>query len=225
VVRALHERRWLLQKSGNLPIDFDSEQRKTVSMPRRAKYFSTGYCIPIHLPPKDDMISYGGWSAPWGDSGTVVVWRHGDIAKAVIKTKDERHEQEIKLVYTQPFLGGRRAWFVCPCCRRRVGRLWWPNGGWAFHCRHCWGLRYYSQRLTPEWRARNQAEKMVRRMGGSTKNSLPSEFPPKPKGMHWSTYNRRFDRWIAKANEWLELEDQSFGRLLKRYGLFFPNDE
>ena len=209
-----------------LPIDFDSKQAdQRRKMSRQAEYFSTGYCIPIRLPSKDGGYIGGEWSASWGDSGIVVVVRRGDSATAIITIKGKRHEQQITLTYTRPHMGGHRAWFVCPRCGRRVGRLWWPNGGWAFHCRHCWGLRYYSQRLTPEWRARNQAEKMVRRMGGSTKNSLPSEFPPKPKGMHWSTYNRRFDQWVAKANEWLELENQSFGRLLKRCGLFFPSDE
>jgi hypothetical protein len=48
---------------------------KTVSMPRHTKYFSTGYCVPIRLPSKDNAFSYGEWSAPWGDSGTVVAAR------------------------------------------------------------------------------------------------------------------------------------------------------
>ncbi len=50
----------------------------------------------------------------------------------------------IRLTTTQPYFGGVRWWFACPGCRRRVGKLYRPQGKDQFACRHCHDLTYWS---------------------------------------------------------------------------------
>ena len=52
--------------------------------------------------------------------------------------------QTIELQYTVPNFGGKRWWFTCPLCRRRVGKLHVPPSGIYFWCRHCYDLTYKS---------------------------------------------------------------------------------
>lgn len=60
--------------------------------------------------------------------------------------------QSIPVSTTQPYLGGKRFWFLCPTirngrrCGRRVGRLYLPRGQQIFGCRHCHNLTYKSAR-------------------------------------------------------------------------------
>ena len=51
----------------------------------------------------------------------------------------------VKIVYTLPHLGGKRPWFLCPHCGRRVRMLY---GGRYFLCRECHGLTYESRQRT-----------------------------------------------------------------------------
>ena len=80
--------------------------------------------------------------------------------------------------------GGHRLWFWCPHCRRRVAILYATSK--FFLCRHCYGLAYTSQQLSPSDRLMAKARKIRQRMGGS--DDLSERFPDKPKGMHWRTY-------------------------------------
>jgi hypothetical protein len=52
--------------------------------------------------------------------------------------------QDIPLVTTQLHSGGKRYWFSCPDCRKRVGRLHHPHGVNLFLCRSCYDLTYAS---------------------------------------------------------------------------------
>ena len=52
--------------------------------------------------------------------------------------------QNIPLVTTRLHSGGERYWFLCPNCRRRVGRLYLPPGKSWFFCRRDWDLTYTS---------------------------------------------------------------------------------
>ena len=53
--------------------------------------------------------------------------------------------------------------------------------------RHCYGLTYASQREALHLRGLGKAQKIRMRLGGSPETE---EFPDKPKGMHWRTYDR-----------------------------------
>jgi hypothetical protein len=52
--------------------------------------------------------------------------------------------QGIPLLTTQLRSGGKRYWFSCPNCKRRVGRLHLPYGMSYFLCRRCYDLTYMS---------------------------------------------------------------------------------
>ena len=52
--------------------------------------------------------------------------------------------QDVPLITTQLHSGGKRYWFSCPNCRRRVGRLHCPHGESYFFCRTCHHLTYKS---------------------------------------------------------------------------------
>jgi hypothetical protein len=86
--------------------------------------------------------------------------------------------------------GGKRPWFICPGkdCGRRVAKLY--MGDKYFLCRHCYDLAYPSQRERKEFRLLNEAQKICERLGSNNYDDLCCEPKPKPKGMHWATYNK-----------------------------------
>jgi hypothetical protein len=96
--------------------------------------------------------------------------------------------EPVSLSWTACNFGGERPWFVCPGagCGRRVAILYGP--GRYFLCRHCYDLVYESQRENGMYRALHKAQAIRERLGGSANMMEP--FPEKPKGMHWSTYDR-----------------------------------
>jgi hypothetical protein len=99
--------------------------------------------------------------------------------------------QRVPITWTACHFGGRRPWFVCPglsdgqYCGRRVALLYCV--GELFACRHCYGLTYASQREAVHLRGLGRAQKIRLRLGGSPESE---DFPDKPKGMHWRTYER-----------------------------------
>ena len=122
-------------------------------------------------------------------------------------------KEPVPLEWTPCNFGGERPWFVCPgvvngvACARRVAILYGP--GKYFLCRHCYDLRYESQREDKKDRALRRAQKIRKRLGGSANMMKP--FPERPKGMHHDTYMRLF--WehheaemeqLAGMREWLD---------------------
>jgi len=54
-------------------------------------------------------------------------WEIGEQNAVIRLTRDGReHAQEITLTFTLCRFGGRRAWFSCPSCARRVGKVYLP---------------------------------------------------------------------------------------------------
>lgn len=109
-------------------------------------------------------------------------------------------EYPVSLERTRCNYGGSRVWFRCPAsgCGRRVAILY---GGSFFACRHCHQLAYDSQRETRHGRMLLKAQAIRQKLGGTP--CVADEFPAKPKGMHWRTYQRL----RIKADE---AEDQSW---------------
>lgn len=101
-------------------------------------------------------------------------------------------EEPVPLEWQPCRYGGRRAWFRCPGvvngkhCNRRVAVLY--GAGKYFLCRHCYGLCYQMQREDRKGRHLLKAQNIRQKLGGS--GSMANFFPPKPKGMHWRTYQR-----------------------------------
>jgi hypothetical protein len=89
---------------------------------------------------------------------------------------------------TRPQYGGVRWWFTCPRCgrRRRVLYAYTITGWHRFACRRCHGLRYYSQRESPQDRLARKTRKLWRRAGSKD----GCEPWVKPKWMRWATFSR-----------------------------------
>ena len=96
--------------------------------------------------------------------------------------------ERVALEWTACNFGGKRPWFLCPGadCGRGVAVLYGP--GRYFLCRHCYDLRYESQREDKPHRALRRAQKIRERVGGNTNMREP--VPEKLKGMHHDTYMR-----------------------------------
>lgn len=98
--------------------------------------------------------------------------------------------------HSRPF-GGFQAYFRCPYCGNRRTKLYLYRG--EFRCRVCARLQYRSQRMRTADRLAYKAQKVRERMLGvpwTECNGLDGA-PDRPKGMHWSTYDRLckvFDR-------------------------------
>lgn len=104
-------------------------------------------------------------------------------------------EESLPFVWTDTRFDGLRRWFQCLSCGRRCRIVY---GGPRFRCRMCHRLTYNSQ-YEPAWERPLTRARLVRmRLGGSA--SIEGPFPPKPKGMHWRTYERHFAKdQIAKG--------------------------
>jgi hypothetical protein len=95
-------------------------------------------------------------------------------------------EERIELVWTLCHYGGRRPWLRCPQCVRRIAVLY--GYGRLFLCRHCYDLPYASQLEMPIERLIRKVQKIRKRLGANL--SLSAPIGKKPKGMHWSTFER-----------------------------------
>jgi hypothetical protein len=97
----------------------------------------------------------------WHRAGSLI-WSNnrGPSAGVDFKVAEYLHEAEVVLTYrangrpmeqkiacepTEQYPSGRRWWFLCPGCNRRMGVLYLSPGRSAFRCRGCYGLRYRSQ--------------------------------------------------------------------------------
>ena len=67
-----------------------------------------------------------------------------DARQLVYPMGPQRVLQTVHLTYTIGARGGRRPWFACPACQRRVGVLYYVHPR-PFRCRTCCELAYPSQ--------------------------------------------------------------------------------
>lgn len=98
---------------------------------------------------------------------------------------------------------GYRSWFICPGCGRRVTKIYYR---WdQFRCRTCQMLNYASSQLT-----HNRLEQVYKRIYkiqdrlGAEHDPLNTYDIPKPKQMHYKTYEKLMDKLA-------ELDKQSKG--------------
>lgn len=113
--------------------------------------------------------------------GVRLIYRH----KPSGRTEWECVNEVVPLIESPTRFKGRRQWFQCLSCNRRCRVLY---GGAYFRCRRCNDLKYETQYEPPFARAATRALKIRERLGG--RGGIDDLFPPKPKGMHWKTYDR-----------------------------------
>lgn len=110
-----------------------------------------------------------------------------------LKSTGKVVEQRVQTQTSPCRLGGHRSWFTCPRCRKRVAVLYGP--GQYFACRQCGGLGYATQKERASDRASTKANKLRRRLGWEA--GILNGNGGKPKGMHWTTYQRLESRHDA----------------------------
>ena len=96
------------------------------------------------------------WQTDKGTQQTTVAIRVAitvvqDSLQVVFPMGAQRVHQTIQLTYSLGPQGGKRPWFACPTCQRRVGVLYHADG-LPFRCRTCCDLAYPSQ-----YRSRNRS--------------------------------------------------------------------
>jgi hypothetical protein len=70
--------------------------------------------------------------------------------------------QPVYFSWTRPKFGGRRPWFLCPLCIRRVALLYLRGERWA--CRICCALAYRSELELKGYRGQMMAQKIQARL-------------------------------------------------------------
>ena len=107
--------------------------------------------------------------------------------------------------------GGARTWWLCPCCGRRVAVLYIGRNP---ACRHCYRLAYRCERENTDDRATRQADKLRDRLGWIP--GILHGNGPKPKGMHWRTFERLQAKHDALVLEAFTEMNAKLGRLQLR---------
>lgn len=109
--------------------------------------------------------------------------------------------QSIDMVITPCRFGGVRWWWICPATRRRVDKLYLPNGGMRFLSRGpgAHRLAYASQRHRRVDRMHDRSRRLYRLLGADYEGQCDERWPPKPKWMRWRTYNAICDQLGAEA--------------------------
>lgn len=99
---------------------------------------------------------------------------------------------DLEIQSTPCTFGGRRLWFSCPRCSRRVAIVYLIH---VCGCRKCLGLVYPSQSENPterSWRRTRKILAMARHDGGLT------SIPRRPKRMWRKRYKRLWDAWMRE---------------------------
>lgn len=102
----------------------------------------------------------------------------------------------VRFLLTPSHVGKHRPWFICPCCHRHAVILYLGN---TPACRRCYRLSYPSQRETPDSRAMHQIDKIRERLGWQA--GFLNGHECKPKGMHWSTYQKLVEKHDQLADQ------------------------
>jgi hypothetical protein len=117
--------------------------------------------------------------------------------------------QRIQLCAEWRHFGGVQWYFMCPASGRKASVLWLVPGAKRFLSRQAWGrqVAYGSQFETPHDRALSAAQDIRYRLGGKDYISLLHGLdPPKPKGMHWRTYEAKIKRCQAYEGAFVQAE-------------------
>jgi hypothetical protein len=173
---------------------------------------------------RDGLLARGTaflWTWSRGDEkvGSIQVWPvELDRVRLTYRTRDygaadwKDMDYSVRVVWTDCALGGQRVWWQCPAvrCGRRVAVLY---GGGVYACRHCHNLAYRTQREQAYDRASSRADRIRNRLGWEP--GILNGDGGKPKGMHWSTFNRLQAQHETNVNQSLAGMSARFGLLGK----------
>ena len=99
--------------------------------------------------------------------------------------RGQHYSYDLPLTTTQPNYGGKRYWFKCIKCSKRVAVLYCAG---PYVCRGCIGVNYQSQLQQPIDRLFSRADAIRHRLGWQA--GIAYGIENKPKGMHQRTYDR-----------------------------------
>jgi hypothetical protein len=140
----------------------------------------------------------GGWQWIWtsGRRSNIAVTVEGelvhlDFTVRIGQRAPEKIHQSVQVTWSPCRFGGARPYWLCPGCGRRCAVL---HGLRHFACRRCNNLSYASQRERAVDRSQRRADRLRRTLGGEPGLG---RIPPRPKGMHHSTYERHLEQIFA----------------------------
>ena len=114
--------------------------------------------------------------------------------------RGKQYHYDIKLTTTKPNYGGKRYWWECPKCGRRVAVLYCAG---YYVCRHCLGAKYQTQHLQPIDRQFKRIAVLRERLGWY--GGLAHGIGEKPKGMHQETFNKLWLEYHKTADKVLKM--------------------
>lgn len=148
----------------------------------------------------------GGISVRVNTDSVRLIYRHGGET-------GQDMDYPVMIDWTPCNYGGRRAWWHCPCCGRRVALLY---SGKTFSCRQCQRLEYESTRTAPDSKHFERADKIRARLGWCAGVANPAG--DKPKGMHWKTYARLYQELNKHSFAAMQGTDKWLQRLKGKMG-------
>lgn len=166
-----------------------------------------------------------GESEPWAElelrlelrANDGTAWLRYDFEHATRPSGPQHYS--LSMATTPCRFGGQRWWWICPATGARVSKLYLPNGGHRFlsRGRGAYCLAYASQRQGATGRMHERSRKLYARLGADY-SGLLGGWPPKPKGMHWRTYESICDR-LQMESDGLDMGlVRVFERLMRREG-------
>jgi len=130
-------------------------------------------------------------------------------------------EQSLELTRIPSYFGGSRAFWLCPRCGRRARFLYLKKLG--FVCRECAKLNYRCQQRTKD--STNHAHDGLRLAREKLRwtppfpvapMDFPHIVPPRPKGVHRTTYYRYLVRYRQFQKKYLRDSMQEMANVLRR---------
>lgn len=163
----------------------------------------------VLIPGKKSVIRWKFWGNPAG-----AVTTHATETALVVSYAlpgailgPLRHDHSVRYLFSECHYGGRRMWFECPSCGRRVGKLFVRAE--RVICLDCGNLTYNTRCKGKGDRAISAMHTIERLLGAVPSGSLPD----KPKGMHWRTY-------IGLARRHAQHDSVFMGRINSIFGKF-----
>ena len=165
----------------------------------------------ILIPGKRSAIR---WSF-WGEAAGAVTTLATETALVVSYALPDAilgllpHKHCIRFLFSECNYGGRRMWFECPNCRRRVGKLFVREE--RVICLDCGSLTYNTRCKGKGDRAISAMHAIERRLGAAPSGRLPE----RPKGMHWRTYEGLAHRHAQHGSVFMGRMNSILGKFRK----------